>query len=85
MVASSHTTHLPGLRSRYHQSLIRTSPTLSAAHRGCLVLHVIRVLILSIPCGWLLAALGFILFLELEDTTIAFDAPHLKVTLTPHK
>jgi len=49
------------------------------------VLHVIRVLILSIPCGWLLAALGFILFLELEDTTIAFDAPHLKVTLTPHK
>lgn len=41
----------------------------------------IRVLALAIPCGWLLAVLGFILLIELEDTTIGFDAPHLKARL----
>lgn len=45
----------------------------------------IRVLALSIPCGWLLAALGFILLIELEDTTFGFDAPHLALKLQLHK
>jgi len=41
----------------------------------------LRVLALSIPCGWLLAVLAFILLIELEDTTLGFDAPHITARL----
>ncbi|MFA5607161.1 MAG: hypothetical protein WDA07_08235 [Leucobacter sp.] len=40
-----------------------------------------RALAIAIPCGWLLAALGFLLLVELEDTTVGFDAPHVKASL----
>jgi len=43
----------------------------------------IRVLALSIPCGWLLTLLlVFLVFPWVEDTTIGFDAPHLTGRLT---
>lgn len=41
----------------------------------------LRILALAVPCGWLLAALGFILLIELEDTTVAFEVPHLQAHL----
>lgn len=44
-------------------------------------LRALAVLALSIPCGWLLAVLGFVLLVELEDTTVGFDAPHLALRL----
>jgi hypothetical protein len=48
-------------------------------------LRALTILALSIPCGWLLAVLGFVLLVELEDTTFAFDAPYLSAKLQLHK
>lgn len=48
-------------------------------------LRALAVLALAIPCGWLLAVLGFVLLVELEDTIIGFDAPHLALKLQLHK
>lgn len=49
------------------------------------MIRTLTVFALAIPCGWLLAVLGFVLLIELEDTTIGFDAPHLALRLQLHK